>query len=65
MNLSVSLSTKNKLTTKHDGITAYMIKCGFGADNQGFCPASALVLFDRKATRNPHLIIYAERYHAL
>lgn len=46
-------------------LTAYIIKCGFGADNQGLQPASASVLFDRKATRNPHLIIYAERYHTL
>ena len=43
-------------------LTAYIIKCGFGADNQGLQPASASVLFDRKATRNPHLIIYAERW---
>ncbi len=42
-------------------LTAYIIKCGFGADNQGLQPASASVLFDRKATRNPPLIIYAER----
>jgi hypothetical protein len=42
--------------------TAYIIKCGFGADNQGLQPAPASVLFDRKAARIPHLIIYANRY---
>ena len=49
------------MTKKLRNLTAYIIKCGFGADNQGLCAASASVLFDRKVPRNPHLIIYAER----
>ena len=49
------------INMKKRHVTAYIIKCGFGADNQGLQPASASVLFDRKATRNPPLIIYAER----
>jgi len=54
----------NKIADKknNDPLTAYIIKCGFGADNQGFCAASDPVLFDRNEARNPPLIIYAERY---
>lgn len=43
-------------------VTAYIIKCGFGADNQHYHPQKTLVLFDRKVPRSPPLIIYAERY---
>ena len=50
------------LINKSQALTAYIIKCGFGADNQGLQPASTSVLFDRKVPRNPPLIIYAERY---
>ncbi len=43
-------------------INAYIIKCGLSGDNQGFCPTSALgVLLDRKATRNPQLLICVKR----
>ena len=46
----------------HMATTAYIIKCGFGADNQVLQSASTSVFFDRKVPRNPPLIIYAERW---
>jgi hypothetical protein len=58
---------KTEITTNRQ--QQNIINCGFGADNQGFCAASASVFFDRKACltgrqvpRNPQLIIFAERY---
>jgi hypothetical protein len=52
---------KEKSYKMHERKTAYIINCGYCADNKGYCSASASVLCDRKVPRIPKLIIYAER----